>query len=93
MMAMTENQPADLGPEIASLLTNLSTSFKKDRHDTEAYRRLESSEHIGQVVRQLHSAAGNAIMDAYDVLKDKFGLDGSHALYNYLFTVPYRYRL
>lgn len=90
---MTENQPDDLGPEIATVLTNMASRFKNDRRQTEAYRQMESSESVGQVVRQLHSAAGNAIMDAYDVLKEKFGLDGTHELYNYLFTVPYRWKV
>jgi hypothetical protein len=90
---MSENQPEDLGPEIAAVLTSMATSFKNDRHRTEAYQRMESSEHIDQVVRHLHSAAGQAIRDAFDVLKDKFGLEGSHELYGYLHTVPYRWKL
>ncbi|WP_139187309.1 hypothetical protein [Pseudarthrobacter chlorophenolicus] len=89
---MTENQPADLHPEIAAVLTSMATSFTNDRHQSEAYRRIESSETVGQVVRQLHFAAGQAVMDTFDVLKDKFGLDGSHELYNYLHTVPYRWK-
>ncbi|GAA4034369.1 hypothetical protein GCM10023063_17950 [Arthrobacter methylotrophus] len=90
---MTENQTEDLGPEIASVLTNMASTFKNDRHQSEAFRRMEASENIGQVIRQLNSAVGYAIMDACDILQDKFGLDGSHELYNYLFTVPYRWKL
>lgn len=92
MTAMTENQPADVGPAIESVLTHMASAFKNDRHQTEAYLRMESSETVGQLVRHLHSAAGAAIMDAFDVLKEKFGLDGSHELYNYLHTVPYRWK-
>lgn len=92
MTTMTENQPAELNPEIASFLNRMAADFTRDRHQTEDYRRMESSESIGQVVRQLHFAAGKPIMDAFDVLKDKFGLDGSHELYNYLHTVPYRWK-
>ncbi|WP_354214829.1 hypothetical protein [Arthrobacter sp. UYCo732] len=89
---MTENQPDDLHPEIAAVLTNMAANFSRDRHKTEAYRRMESSRSIGEVVRQLHFAAGQTVRDAFDVLKDKFGLDGSHELYNYLHTIPYRYK-
>lgn len=90
---MTDNQPADLDREIATVLTHMAKSYKQDRHATEAYRRMESSETIGQVVRQLHHAASQSVMDAFDVLKDKFGFDGSHELYGYLHTVPYRWKL
>jgi hypothetical protein len=93
MTAMTENQTSDLNPEIASVLTNMASTFQNDRHQTEAFRQMESSDNIGQVVRQLHFAAGQATLDAFDVLKDKFGLDGTHELYNYLHTIPYRYQL
>lgn len=92
MVAMTENQPPDLHPEIAAVLTNIAEDFTRSRHKTEAYRQMASSSSVGQVVRQLHFAAGQAIMDAFDVLKDKFGLEGSHELYNYLQTVPYRWK-
>lgn len=90
---MTENQPSDIDPEIAAVLTNMAATFTRERHQSDEYRRMASSEHIGQVVRHLHSAAGTAILDAFDVLKDKFGLDGSHELYDYLHTIPYRYKL
>jgi hypothetical protein len=90
---MTENQPSGFDTELATLLTGMASRFKNDRHQTEAFRQMEASENIGQVIRQLNSAAGYAIMDAYDVLQDKFGLEGSHELYNYLFTVPYRWKL
>lgn len=93
MRPMTENQPSNFDSELAIVLTGMASSFKKDRHQTEAFRQMEASESVGQVIRQLESAASYAIMDAYDVLKDKFGLDGTHALYNYLFTVPYRWKL
>lgn len=90
---MTENQPSGFDAELATLLTGMASRFKNDRHQTDAFRQMEASETIGQVIRQLNSAAGYAVMDAYDVLQDKFGLDGSHELYDYLFTVPYRWKL
>ncbi|WP_230854574.1 hypothetical protein [Arthrobacter terrae] len=90
---MTENTPTDLGPEIAAVLTSLASNIKTERHGTEAFRRMETSENVGQVLRHLHSAAGNAIVDAFDVLRDKFGLAGTHELYDYLHTVPYRWKL
>lgn len=63
---MTDNQPEDLHPEIAAALTNMAATFKRDRHESEAYRRMESSESVGQVVRQLHHAAGQALIDAFE---------------------------
>jgi hypothetical protein len=90
---MTENQPSGFDSELATLLTGMASRFKNDRHQTEAFRQMESAESIGQVIRQLNSVAGYAVMDAYDVLQDKFGLKGSHELYEYLFTVPYRFKL
>ena len=93
MRPMTENQASNFDSELAAVLTGMASRFQKDRHQTEAFRQMESSENVGQVIRRLESAAGYAIMDAYDVLKDKFGLDGTHELYNYLFTIPYRWKL
>jgi hypothetical protein len=90
---MTENQPSGFDSELATVLTGMASRFKNDRHQTESFRQMEASENIGQVIRQLNSVAGYAVMDAYDVLQDKFGLEGSHELYNYLFTVPYRWKL
>jgi hypothetical protein len=92
MRPMTENQPSGFDSELATLLTGMASTFKNDRHQTKVFQQMEASENIGQVIRHLHSAAGAAVMDAYDVLTGKFGLDGSHELYNYLFTVPYRWK-
>lgn len=90
---MTENQPSGFDSELATALTGMASRFKNDRHQTETFRQMESSESVGQVIRHLHSATGYAVMDAYDILRDKFGLDGSHELYDYLFTVPCRWKL
>ncbi len=93
MTFMTEKPAADLGPEIATVLTSPASNIKTERHGTETFQRMEASKNVGQVLRHLHSATGNAVMDAFDVLQGKFGLTGTHQLYDYLHTVPYRRKL
>lgn len=82
-----------VGDAIGTLLTALSEDSRQSQEASEPYRRMAASETIGAVVRQLETATTADVGVAYRVLTKKFGLEGSHALYDYLFEIPMRFRL
>jgi hypothetical protein len=74
-------------------LANMGKAFKRDRHESHAYRIMESADSVNGVMRNLAHAARCAVLDAYDVLIEKFGFEHSHELYDFLHQVPARARL
>lgn len=90
---MTDNQPAAPTPAaIAEVLTSLGNRARDERHSRPAYLEMESCESIGQLVRRLELNTGQHIIDAYDVLTGKFGLEGTGELYQLLYQVPARWK-
>lgn len=90
MTETTAPDPADQA--IAEVLGALGRRAAADRRSTGHYRDLASSESVEQLVRRLKHTATLSILDAFDVLADKFGLDKTHALYDYLHEVPFRFQ-
>lgn len=95
MALMPENTPASSAADdaLTAVLTHLGAAVKRDRHDSDAYRVMESAEGVNGVIRRLSNAGKSAVLDAYDVLTTKFGFDRSHELYDYLHQVPARAHL
>jgi hypothetical protein len=63
------------------------------RRSTPGYQAMAAAGTVEQLVRRLELATAEAVLDAFEVLREKFGLDGSHELYAYLYELPARYRL
>lgn len=95
MTAMSETTPEPLvtDGDLTAVLTQLGQRAKQDRRESPDYRIMESAESINGVMRRLSHGAKSAILDAYDVLVDKFGFDHSRELYDYLHQVPARAHL
>lgn len=84
--------PVPTDKELVEVLGALGTRAASDRRSTGHYRDLASSESIEQLVRRLKHTTTLSMLDAFDVLADKFGLDKSRALYDYLYEVPFRFQ-
>ncbi|MCC3292439.1 hypothetical protein [Arthrobacter sp. zg-Y1110] len=78
---------------LGSLLTAMSKAAADERTGSPAYRAMESAGTVSQLVRRLEHQTTTAILDACDVLTDKFGLEDKRPLYDYLFEIPMRFRL
>lgn len=78
---------------LEALLTGMRQSAKEDRRASPSYQAMETSSTVGQLVRRLEHETTSVILDAYDVLATKFGLEDKRPLYDYLFEVPMRFRL
>ncbi|HEX9086734.1 MAG TPA: hypothetical protein VF867_04330 [Arthrobacter sp.] len=78
---------------LAAVLTNLGNAAQRARNESHAYRIMESGDSVNGVIRRLSDAGKSAVLDAYDVLHEKFGFEHSHELYDYLHQVPARTHL
>lgn len=92
-MPETTPEPFATDRDLTAALTQLGESVKRERHESDAYRIMESSPSIDGVIRRLAHAAKSGVLDAYDVLVNKFGFEHSHELYDYLHQVPARAHL
>lgn len=94
--AMTEqadnNDPSAVDG-LEALLIGMRQSAKEDRLTSPSYQAMETSSTVGQLVRRLEHETTSVILDAYDVLTAKLGLEDKRPLYDYLFEVPMRFRL
>ncbi|MCC3299722.1 hypothetical protein [Arthrobacter caoxuetaonis] len=84
---------ADASDALGTLLANMAKAVQGERRSSPGYQSMDAADTIHQLVRRLEHATSEAIMDAYDVLTDKFGLEDKRPLYDYLFEVPMRFRL
>lgn len=78
---------------LGNLLTSLAKAAQVERRSSAAYQSMEAADTIPRLVRRLEHATTEAVLDAYDVLTGKFGLEDKRPLYDYLFEVPMRFRL
>ncbi|QOD05814.1 hypothetical protein [Pseudarthrobacter sp. BIM B-2242] len=92
-MPETTPEPLATDGDLTAALTRLGQVAKNDRHESDAYRIMESARSIDGVIRRLTHAAKSGVLDAYDVLTTKFGFEHSHELYDYLHQVPARAHL
>lgn len=94
MRPMSETTPDPLDEAaLADVLTGFASAAKRDRQESHAYWIMESAESVNGVMRRLTHAATSAVLDAYDVLVEKFGFEHSHELYDFLYQVPARAHL
>lgn len=95
MTPMPETTPEPLVTErdLTAVLTQLGQRAKQDRRESDDYRIMASAESVNGVMRRLSHGAKHAVLDAYDVLVDKFGFEHSQELYDYLHQVPARAHL
>jgi hypothetical protein len=84
--------PETTDDAIAEVLGALGTQAADERRGTDSFRSFEASDSIEQLVRRLKHATTLSILDAFDVLHRKFGLEKTHALYDYLHELPFRFR-
>lgn len=92
-MPDTTPQPRVTDRDLTAVLTQLGESVKKDRHESDGYRIMESARSVDGVIRRLVHATKSGVLDAYDVLTTKFGFEHSRELYDYLHQVPARAHL
>lgn len=78
---------------IVEVLGALGAGAAAERRGSENFRTLEASASIEQLVRRLKHTATLSILDAFDVLAQKFGLEKTHALYDYLHELPFRFQM
>lgn len=84
-------------PDFEKALTDVIGAMAKavlqERTESPSYLAMESSKTVEQLVRRMEHETTNVILDAYEVLIDKFGLKDKRPLFDFLFEVPMRFRL
>lgn len=99
MVGMSENTSpgttADQGFDkaLTDVLNSMAKAAADGRHASASYKAMAAWDSIERLVRHVEFETTNVILDAYDVLTGKFGLEDKRPLYDYLFEVPMRFRL
>ncbi|MGK3708881.1 hypothetical protein [Arthrobacter sp. IK3] len=83
----------DKTPDVEALLSAMAAAAQAERESSPDYEILASAGTVSQLVRRLEHLTTGTILDAYQVLTDKLGLEDKRPLFDYLFEVPMRFRL
>lgn len=83
----------DFEKALTAVIGTMAKAALDERNESPSYQAMESSKTVEQLVRRMEHETTNVVLDAYNVLIEKFGLKDKRPLYDFLFEVPMRFRI
>lgn len=91
MSGMSENKSIET--EIGNILGGLAASVAADRKIDPGYLKMARPTTVNGVVRELEHQTMRPFLNAMDILNEYHDIPKTHAVYDYLFEVPVRFKL